>query len=280
MKNIPKYKALLAAFAILVVASACSRQKVSIGKDAPQVEIQKCMELSEKKKFEEAIECLEIFKSRFAQTEYGRTAELAIADNYFNNKEYLLAADTYNVFTKLHPTSPKLDYAYYRLGLSYLEETPKSIDRDQQYIGEAIYYLRTAVVSFPKSEYHEAAVEALKDARSRVARRIYYIGNFYYKTGEYMAAVPRFIDLVNKYPESNLVPKTLYKLVVAAGELKKVNESKMFFSKLSLDYPDSEWTKKAEPKLAKYIKEYGDVGTDAPPTPMAEPSDLQIPEGP
>jgi len=257
MKNRPIILIILLLVLLSTHFAACKKDELKIGRDNPQFEIQKCMRLSEKKKFEEAIECLEIFKSRFPQTTLGTQAELSIADAYFNKKEYLLAADAYLIYVRMHPTSPQSDYAYYRLGLSYLKQTPEAIDRDQQYIDKAIHYLRLTATAFPSSPYHEAAVESLKDARSRVARRVFYIGRFYYRTGQYKAAIPRFLTVVNDYSETDLVPPALYKLVVSTGKLQKVNDSKLFFSKLTLDYPDSKWTKKAEGKVRKYVKKYG-----------------------
>jgi len=248
---------------ILAIAiSACSKEELKIGRNNPQAEIQKCMKLSEDKQFEEAVECLEIFKSRFPRTQFSTQAEISIGDNYFKQKEYLLAADSYMMFTRLHPRSPSIDYAYYMLGLSYLKETPKAIDRDQQYLDEAIYYLTIAVKRFPKSKYRNDAVRDLKDARTRVAERTYYIGNFYYRTGEYKSAIPRFIDVINDYPETHIVPKSLYKLVVSAGKMQQVEDAKLFYSKLEIHHPDSKWTKKAEEKLGKYIKKYGDKATE------------------
>lgn len=261
MGKASKYLTSLASLILLAVSAGCAKEDFTIGREDPQVEIQKCMKLSEKKKFEEAVECLEIFKTRFPQTAYSTQAELSIADNHFNQKEYLLATDAYLIFIKLHPLSPKADYAYYRLGLSYLKESPKAIDRDQQYLDEAIHYLRMAVVAFPDSPYHEATMESLKDARTRVARRNYYIGRFYYHTGEYLAAIPRFLDIVTDYAETDLVPQSLYKLVVASGRLKSINNAKLFFSKLTIEYPDSKWTKKAESKLTGFVRRYGEGET-------------------
>ncbi len=51
-------------------------------------EMRRCVELSRKKKFEQAVDCLEVFKSRHAGSEMSATAELYIADNFFR-----LAAD-------------------------------------------------------------------------------------------------------------------------------------------------------------------------------------------
>lgn len=240
---------------LIITASGCAKNEWSInGKGEPQIEIQKCIKLSEDKNYEEAVECLEIFKSKFPRTKYSLEAELYIADNQFDQKEYLLAADTYNTYVRMHPTGPKLDYAYYRTGLSYLKETPKAYDRDQQYLDDAVKYLRASVAAFPDSPYKDAAVESLKEARLRMAKRIYYIGRFYYRFGEYKAAIPRFVDLINDYPETDLVPITFYKLIVAAAKLNEIDEAKLYYTKMSMDFPNDKWTKKAEKKLAKFTE--------------------------
>jgi len=239
-------------------AASCAKTKVPLATGDPHSDLERCLVLAEKKKFDEAVECLEVFKSHFPQTEEAINAELLIADNYFAKKEYLLAADTYLLFIKTHPSHPKLGYAYFRLGLSYLKASPKAIDRDQEYLDDAAYYLKIALSELEGGEYREAALRALDETIRRLSAREYYIGNFYYRTGEYIAAIPRFIELLNTYPDSKLVPNALYKLVVAHGKLKRVSDAKSFYSKLSTDYPTSPWTKRAEKKLLYYTKKYGE----------------------
>lgn len=263
----------IACLILYTVSSGCAKNGVKISRGEPGDEVQKCLKLSEQKKFQEAIECFEIFKSRFPKTPYSIEAELAIADNYFNKKEFLLAADSYLAFTKMHPISPKTDYAYYRLGLSYLKESPKAIDKDQQYLDDAVYYLRIAATSFPNSPYREAAQASLKDALGRLAKRNYYIGRFYFRTGEYIASIPRFIDVVQNYPEAEIVPKALYKLVVANGKLRRIRDAKLFYSKLAVEYPDNEWTKKAEGKLSAYVRKYSDTDQSVGPAETPEEQD-------
>lgn len=257
MPAIMKKTTILIMLAAFALTTSCAKEPINIGKGAPQDEIQKCMKLSDKKRFEEAVECLEIFKSKFPQGEYSTKAELAIGDNHFNRKEYLLAAQTYETFIKMHPNSADSEYAYYRTGLSYLKESPKSIDRDQQYLEKAINFLRVAAEGFTKGSYHEAAVTSLADARSRVAKREFYIGRFYYKTGQFVASIPRFITVANDYPDTVLAPEALYKLVNASGKLRMVDDSKLYYSKLMTEYPNSEWTKKAESKVKHYVEKYG-----------------------
>ncbi len=55
---------------------SCAKKPVEVGRENPELEIQKCMKYSEKKQFEEAVECLEIFKSHFPKSQWGIEAEI------------------------------------------------------------------------------------------------------------------------------------------------------------------------------------------------------------
>ena len=112
---------ILLAIGIVAMLCGCGKERKVYSKGDPDADLQQCIKYSEKKQFEEAIECLEVFKSRFPGSEHGQTAELRIGDAYFRKKDYLLAADSYVTFTKLHPNHPQADYAYYRLGVVRVE---------------------------------------------------------------------------------------------------------------------------------------------------------------
>lgn len=232
----------------------CGKQGVTIGRDKPEVEIKKCTKLMDDKDFEQAIQCLEMFKARFANTAIAQEAELSIGDTYFNKKDYLLAAESYLAFTKLYPTHPKNDYAHYMAGKSYLRESPKAIDRDQEYLEKAIDELSLMVRRYPNSTYFDLAMKDLNEALNRIARRYFYIGHFYYRTGEYIACLPRFQSVEEDFPQSGLADHALYMMTVANLKLGRLDDAKEAFSKLSVNYPTSEWAKKAEKKMRHATK--------------------------
>lgn len=234
--------------------TACAKKDIVIGNAGPDVEIKKCIKLSQGKDYEDAIQCLEMFKARYPQSREGQEAELMIGDAYFDKKDYLLAAESYAAFIKLHPFSPRLDYAYYRRGLSLFKESPKSIDRDQQYLGEAIQNLKVAVQRFPNSTYRALALKYYKEARLRVAKRNLYIGRFYFRTGQYKAAISRLEEVATQYRDSGLAPKALYLATVSNLELDQFAEARRTFSMLSVDYPSDRWTKRAENKMKSAAK--------------------------
>ena len=161
------------------------------GSETDAEAIQKCLRLSEKKHFEEAVECLEIFKSRFPESTYAVDAELQIADNYYNKKDWLLAAESYKLYARLHPNSDKLDYAYYRSGLAYEKLLPKGVDRDLSNLPDSEEAFATVFRRFPESPYAEESQAHYDAIKGRGAKKNMYVGKFYYKRSEYRAAIPR-----------------------------------------------------------------------------------------
>lgn len=234
--------------------AACSKKPIQIGRENPEAEIQQCIKLSDKKKFKDAIDCLELFKTRFPKSQWGIESELMIGDNYFRQKEYLLAADSYQAFIKIHPMHPKVDYAYYKTGLSYLKYSPKAIARDQEYLEPSISNFEIVKTNFPDSTYSELNQNYLTEARKKIAERNFYVGRFYFKTGEYIAAIPRFLEIANNYKDSGMGAEALYYAGTANIRLKKLENAKENFSKLSLEYPNSKYTKYLERELLSAVK--------------------------
>ena len=232
--------------------SACAKKEFQIGREDPEKEIQKCVQLSEKKHYEEAVQCLEIFKSRFPDTPSGQEAGLKIADTQFLQHQYLLAADSYLAFAKLNPNHPQTEYAFTRAGLSYLQEAPKAIDRDQEYLYKARETLNKAAQFH--GTYHDLVVKTSNEIDGRLARRLFYIGRFYYRTGEYQAAIPRLEELVQKYPKTPRVPKGLYLLTQSNLKLGKIDKAREAVQNLIENFPKESWTKKAQDHYIKVAK--------------------------
>src|SRR4030095_4411477 len=212
-------------FLILTASLGCAKKQfVFSGQENDEQAFEKCLHLSAKKRFQEAIDCLEIYKSRFPDSRRASDAEIRIGDAYFQKKEYLLAAETYKLYAKLHPTSDKLDYVYYRIGLCYLNETPKKIDRDQEHLPESTDNFAIVVTQFPNSPYAKMAKYKYDESKRLVAKRNFYVGRFYYKWGEYKAAIPRFQEVYERYPDLGLDEDALYYTIKSYRKLKKNDE--------------------------------------------------------
>src|SRR6185369_10948512 len=68
------------------------------------------------KRYDDAIAQYKKVRDAYASTELSSSAELRIADSYFESERYIEAASEYIQFRKLHPTHQKAPYALYRAG--------------------------------------------------------------------------------------------------------------------------------------------------------------------
>ncbi len=235
------------ACAAVVLSMSCAKQRVTHSKgDGASGDIAACDQLTAKHKYEKAIECLQIYKSRYAGTPQAAQAELTIGDNLFQQKEFLMSAEAYEDFLRNHPLDARADYAFYRMGAAYFAAAPKAIDRDQEHLDEAVKAFETQLQLFPQSKYHEATQSALRSARIRLGKRHYYIGNFYYRTGEYLAAIPRLSTAISEYPEIPELPRAAYQLARAYLKMNDADDARRVYSAMESQLPKNPWTVKTE----------------------------------
>lgn len=239
-----KYLILIALGLLIPLTSCGKKEGFSLANSQGGKDMGACMALLKKKKHEKAIKCFESYKSRNYGGPKAAEADLAVADAYFAKKEYLVAAEAYQQFIEGHAFHPKAPYAYYKAGLSYLKETPKSIDRDQAYLPSAVKYLEAVVRYYSNSPFAGVAQEAYNEARLKLAKRHYYIGRYYYKSREYLAAIPRFQAIVTDYPKLGLDEKSFYYLIRALSKVNQKDLANQYFEVFKTHYPESEQIKR------------------------------------
>ncbi len=224
--------------------SACSgKSGISLARSKEQKDLSECLTLLQKKKHDKAIQCLESFKSRHYGQASASLADLAMADAHFDKKDYIVAAEAYQIFIEANPFSDRLPYAYYKGGLSYLKAAPKAIDRDQTYLEDAVRMLETVGRYYKASSEAQDAQTAYHEARLRLAKRQFYIGRFYYRYREYLAAAPRFQTLVTEFAGLGLDEKSFYYLIKS---LQKTNQKELAVKYLDVfkeSFPNSKYVK-------------------------------------
>jgi len=235
-------------FLALLALAACAKKPYLSSASSGEAAYEECRQLSEKKDYDRANECYEVLKSRFGGSGAAAEADLAIADNYFRKGEYLLASESYIAFTKLHPAHEKIGYAYYRIGLCYMKENPKAIDRDQKYLETAIQYFELAL-NRVSGDLREVVLEKWREARTRIARRHFYVGRFYHRTGEYIAALPRFQEIVTNYTGLGLDERALYMMGDSYVRLKERERALEILGVFEQHFPNSKYRKKLAGKL-------------------------------
>lgn len=233
--------------AILFLSSlvSCNHDHgISLARSKEQKDLGECLDLLKNKKRDKAIQCLEAYKSQHYGEASGILADLSIADAHFDKKEYLIAAESYEIFIQTNPYHERAAYAYYKGGLSYLKASPKAKDRDQTYLDGAVRLLQTVVSFYRNSEYAEPAQTALNEARLKQAERHFYVGRFYYRFKEYLAAAPRFQTVVTEFSQLGLDEESFYYLIQSYKKTGQKDLAEKYLQVFKESYPTSKYVKR------------------------------------
>jgi outer membrane protein assembly factor BamD len=203
-------------------------------------------------RFEDALTQFNQVKNKHPYSKLATEAELHIADIHFEREDYIEAQNAYQSFKELHPTHPRIDYVTFRLGLSFFNQLPSSIDRDLQLASRAILYFDEVTTSYPGSEYAPKAKEYKDKAVTMLAQKEDYIAHFYFIREMYDSALGRYEDLLKNYP-GRMAPQALFGAAVSAYETKDFSKAKEYYDELISQYPDSAEADKVRSKIGNEL---------------------------
>lgn len=206
---------LLAAAVLLVFIasmSGCAWWDSIWGKEprvrpTPEGLYQRGFEQYKKGDYKKAIEIFTRVRDEYPLNPVALMAELGIADSYFENEQYVDAEVAYNSFVELHPTNPNVPYAMFQLGMCHYHQM-QTIDRDQTETQKARKEFERLIARFPQSKFAIMAEKNLREVKQRLAEHEFYVGEFYYRTKKYEAALKRFELIRRDYAGLGLDYKT------------------------------------------------------------------------
>jgi outer membrane protein assembly factor BamD len=204
-------------------------------------------------RYEEAIVQYTAVKNKHPYSKLATESELRIAEIHFKREEFVEAQNSYQVFKEMHPTHPQADYITFRLGLSFYNQLPSTIDRDLSVAERAILYFDEVVQSFPASSHVAEARDYKAKALKMLAEKEDYIAHFYFIRDHYESALVRYEGLLDKYPGLGFDQSALYGAAVSAYKIKELTKAKNYYRKLIEDFKDSAEAEKARKELGSYL---------------------------
>jgi len=194
--------------------------------------------LMKAKKYDKAISKFSEVRENFPFDPMALIATVKLGDTYFDRKDYGNALSIYEDFFKAHPEDENIPYVLLRIGECY-EKLALSMDRDQAYTLKAIERYTYLANRYPSSSYIATAEASLKRLNQKLADRELYVGEFYYKTSQYNAAINRLEYLLKKYPSANGLDKALHYIALSYKALGDPVKSDEYIEKLRNEYPKS-----------------------------------------
>ncbi|MDP2970950.1 MAG: outer membrane protein assembly factor BamD, partial [Deltaproteobacteria bacterium] len=257
MKKKPVIQILLLLFILFSLLNGCAGKgkDVKTIKGDPEVLYRQGLERFNKRDYSEALKIFEQIKSNFPDSPpYTQWAEMKVGDCHFFKKDYVEAIAAYEEFKKTRPTHEDIPYVQYQIGMAYFSQM-RTHDREQTSTQKALSNFEYLVTNTPQSLFTDRAKEKMETCKKQLADHEFYIGNFYYKQGKYLAATSRFEGLLEKFPKRAEEDKALYLLGKSCLELDQWEKAREAFTRIVNEYPKSSHYREAKSILDQGIKE-------------------------
>lgn len=161
--------------------------------------------------YKTAVKAYTNLKDWYPFSKYAILAELKIADAHYELEEYDEAILAYEEFEKMHPKNEAVPYIIYRMGLCWFNQLA-TVDRDHTPAKNSLIQFNRLIDQFPESDYAAQARGNIQKCLDNLSGHELYVANFYFKTKKYKAALKRYEDLVQNYPDSKESKEALNKI--------------------------------------------------------------------
>jgi outer membrane protein assembly factor BamD len=204
MKPIARH--LIAAVVVLVLAPGCGGRRASVAPasaEADQFLFERGAENFKERRWLAAREYYRQIVDNYPQSTYRPDAKLAVGDTYIGEdttESLTLAVNEFREFLTFYPTSPRADYAQFRLATA-LAEQMLAAERDQTNTREVVKELQVFVDRYPNSKLLPEARALLRKAKDRLSEASFRVGFYYYRARYYPGAIDRFKEILAADPE-------------------------------------------------------------------------------
>jgi outer membrane protein assembly factor BamD len=200
----------------------------------------RAMDLLQQGDDRDAARAFEEVERQHPYSEWATRAQLMSAYAFYEANAYDEAVAAAQRFIDLHPGNQDVAYAYYLIGVAHYEQI-SDVGRDQKMTELALDAFDELIRRFPDSEYARDAEIKADLARDHLAGKEMEIGRYYLRRGEYVAAINRFNNVIDRYQTTTHVAEALHRLTEAYLALGVPQEARRTASVLGYNFPGSEW---------------------------------------
>lgn len=199
---------LIAACVLSAFFAGCLGSMPSIPND-PEAILAKGDNYFEDGKYFQSAELYMGFTRRYPGHDRSDYAQFRLAESYFEDKDYPLAAVEYQILISSYNYSEYVDDALFKIGLCFYHESPKP-QRDQQKAYDALSRLDQFVKTYPNSSLLEDAKKYIKLLHAKLAEKEFHNGEYYFKRKKMRAASIYFDKIIENYPDNKFWARSLY----------------------------------------------------------------------
>jgi outer membrane protein assembly factor BamD len=172
--------------------------------------------------YHKAIEHFQRLKDIYPFSKYSILAELKLGDAHYQLGQYEDALFAYEEFEKLHPRNEAIPYVIYQIGRCHFDRITTT-DRDQTAARKALEVFLRLQKQFPDDPHARSAAEHLVACYKSLSGHEFIVGEFYFKSKHFKAALARFRTVVYDFPDVGYHQAALNYITLSE---KKISEEK------------------------------------------------------
>ena len=187
----------------------------------------------------------------YPQSPFRPDAKLGLGDSYLgeNTAESLVqSANEFREFLQFYPTSPRADYAQYKLAMTHFVQM-RSADRDQTETKAALAEFDVFFQKFPNSQLAPEVKENWRMARDRLSEASYRVGLTYYRLRWDAGAISRFQEVLRDDPAYRGRDAVYFYLAESLARSDKKAEAIPYLERLLTEFDASEYLEDAKERL-------------------------------
>jgi len=194
---------------------------------------------------------LQTLINTYPDSEYLPQAKYAMAESFYRegtSSALLQAEAEFRDFITFFPTSDMADDAQLMIALTHIRQMEKA-DRDRTQALMAEIELKNMIQNYPDSPLLDDAKDKLRGVQEVLAEGVLRIANFYHIKKSYPAAISRYKEVLEKYPDYSQSGEVLYNLAESLRQNDNEPEGVIYYTRLVRDHPLSDRVKDAKEKL-------------------------------
>jgi outer membrane protein assembly factor BamD len=240
--------------AALLAAGACAERGTRIppGTSQPdQFLYERGTKALEEKRWYTAREFFQTLIDTYPQSQHRADAKLGLGDAYLGDgspASQVMAINEYREFLNFFPTSPRADYAQYKLAMCHFSQMAKA-GRDQTETHAALREFQVLFERYPNSSLIPEARKREREAKDRLGRSEYLVGLTYYRLKWYPGTVARLQALLKSDPEFTERDAVYYHLADSLVKLNRQAEAVPLYERIEKEFEQSEYIAKAKERL-------------------------------
>ena len=194
---------------------------------------------------------LQTLLNTYPDSEFLAKSKLAIADSYYNEGGVsgLTQAETeYKDFETFFPTAPEAPESQYRAGMCHFRLMGKP-DRDRTEARLAEAEFKEFLMKYPDSKLMPRVKGRLREVQEVLGESDFRVAEFYYLKQSNRAALSRFQEIVDQYPDYSQAGSALWYLGQTYERVKDTKHAATYYAQVLTDYPLSPHMAEAKNRL-------------------------------